>query len=156
MYKSSYRKKRNKWWFAALFIFSVALGLGVGYAGAKLMTLPEKTEAVPETINQSTENAASSLPPAQESSEPTKAVTAVSTPFDDNLPKMPAKEGFLVKTTDGKVCVFKIYADGTTTYSQTLPVELDDLPEADQNKLAAGIYLETRTELAELTEDYSS
>ena len=156
MYKSPYRKRRSKWWLALIFIMSLALGLGVGYAGAKLMTLPDKIEAAPQNDKNFTENYLSPEPAPPATSEPSKAVTAISTPFDDEPPKMPAKEGFLVKTTDGKVCVYKIYADGRTTYSQTLPVDLDDLPEADRNKLSGGIYLETRTELAELTEDYSS
>ncbi len=156
MYKSSYRKKRSKWWLAFIFIMSLALGLGVGYAGAKLLALPDKIEATPQNNKIDSESYLSPEPPPAATSEPSKAVTAISTPFDDELPRMPAKEGFLVKTTDGKVCVYKIYADGTTAYSQTLPVDLDDLPEADRNKLSGGIYLETRTELAELTEDYSS
>ncbi|MBR5157420.1 MAG: hypothetical protein IKW59_06610 [Clostridia bacterium] len=153
MYKSPYRKKRSKWWLAFIFILSVALGLGVGYAGAKLLSLPDKIEAIPQN---DAENYLSPEPTPSKTAEPSKAVTALSTPFDDEAPKMPAKEGFLVKTTDGKVCVYKIYADGRTTYSQTLPVDLDDLPEADRKKLSGGIYLETRTQLAELTEDYSS
>ncbi len=156
MYKSPYRKKRSKWWLAFIFILSVALGMGVGYAGAKLITLPDKIEALPKDSKNISESFSSPEPTLSATSEPSKTVTALSTPFEDNLPKMPPKEGFLVKTTDGKVCVFKIYADGTTAYSQTLPVDLNDLPEADQKKLSEGIYLQTRTELAELTEDYSS
>ena len=156
MYKSPYRKKRSKWWLTFIFVFSVALGVGVGYIGAKLITLPDKIEATDENDKQISENFSSFEPSDAETSESSKTVTVLSTPFEDNLPAMPPKEGFLVKTTDGKVCVFKIYADGTTAYSQTLPVDLNDLPEADQNKLSEGIYLQTRTELAELTEDYSS
>ncbi|MBQ4515528.1 MAG: hypothetical protein II978_01930 [Clostridia bacterium] len=156
MYKTTYRKKRSKWWLAFIFIISLALGLGVGYAGAKLMALPDKIEASPQNSKSNSDSYLSPEPTPSATSEPLKAAAAISTPFNDELPKMPAKEGFLVKTTDGKVCVYKIYADGTTTYSQTLPVDLDDLPEADRKKLLNGIYLETRTELAELTEDYSS
>lgn len=154
MYQSPYRRRRGKLWIVLLFFCAVAIGLGVGYAGAKISTLPNRIEATPKESSLP-ENSPAPILPTYDPESPEKAVS-LSTTIPADTPRMPAKEGFLVKTTDGKVCVFNINADGTTTYSQTLPVSLGDLPESDRKKLEAGIYLETRTDLAELMEDYSS
>lgn len=150
MYQAQRRRKKGKLWIVLLFFCAVAVGLGVGYAGAKLHALPKWIEAAPPS---SAPSAASSQKTAEP--EPDAAVSYTTTVPDD-VPQMPAKEGYLVKTTDGRVCVFRIEADGTPRYSQTMPVSLGDLPESDRQKLSSGIYLETKTELAELMEDYSS
>lgn len=151
MYQAQRRRKKGKLWIVLLFLCAVAVGLGVGYAGAKLNTLPKRMEAAPPS-------SAPSVAPAQKPAatpEPDAAVSYTTT-VPEEVPQMPAKEGYLVKTTDGRVCVFRIEADGTPRYSQTMPVSLGDLPESDRQKLDSGIYLETKTELAELMEDYSS
>lgn len=153
MYQPQRRKKKGVFWFFAMLLVAVAVGLGIGYAGAKLSILPGKIEAAPkntikkeQTLPEKTDNSVT-----EEVSKPVSLSTTV--PIE---PETPPKSGYLVKITDGKVCVFTVDDKGNTKYSQTLEVYLGRLPESDQKKLKEGIYIKTRTELAELMEDYSS
>ncbi len=154
MYYSGNRRKRGKIWLVLLFFCAVAVGLGIGYAGAKIHTLPPKIEAVPKTAEESAPSAQANTPQPMPSDN--GSAVSLTTTVPNDTPQLPAKEGYFVQTVDDKVYVFKINPDGSTVYSQTLPVELGDLPQSDKDKLSAGIYLENKTELAELMEDYSS
>ncbi len=153
MYQPQRKRKKGALWFITMLAVAVAVGLGIGYAGAKLNILPEKIEAVPK--NSIKDDRAlpeeTDTTPTKEPLAPVSLSTTV--PFE---PETPPKSGYLVKTTDGKVCVFTVDDKGNTKYSQTLEVYLGRLPESDRKRLKEGIYIATRTELAELMEDYSS
>ena len=153
MYQPQRRRKKGVFWFFAMLFVAVSVGLGIGYAGAKMSIFPGKIEAVPKNTTKNEQELPDKTDETitEEITAPVSLSTTV--PFE---PETPPKSGYLVKITDGKVCVFTVDNKGNTKYSQTLEVYLGRLPESDQKRLKEGIYIKTRTELAELMEDYSS
>lgn len=154
MYRVQSKRKRGKLWLIILLFSALSIGLGIGYASVKMSILRDRTLAAPSKTPQPI--AITPMPQTVAENEPNKAASLNANSYTEENPEFSAKKGYLVKTTEGKVSVFKISTDGTTQFSHTIPVDLGDLPAADREKLEKGIYLENKTELAELAEDYSS
>lgn len=154
MYQAYRKRRHGVLWLFLLLICATAVGIGIGYAAVKMGTLPDRSFAAPDDSPLLAATPSPDTAPAEEVQN--KAVSLNAASVEEQPHEMPPKEGYLVKTEDGRVCVFKVNADGTTLFSHTMSVDLGDLPPADQKKLENGIYLETKTELAELAEDYSS
>lgn len=154
MYQIPKKKRHGKLWLFLCVCSVIAIGFGVGMAAVKMNPFPNHISTEPKK----TPPGVFSPTPSETSEEENQLVsgTAELTEEETKTPRMPPKEGYLVQVADGKVCVFKIAADGSTKFSHNIAVALNDLPDADREKLTKGIYVETKTELAELTEDYSS
>lgn len=155
MYQAQSKRKHGKLWLVLLLFSAIAIGFVVGFASVKINKLPDQIHA---EANETPHSTATPIPQEEVSDEPNKTVSGNTdlSAETEKTPSMPPKEGYLVQTSDGKVCVFKIDADGTTKFLNNIAVNLNDLPVADREKLSGGIYVETKTELAELMEDYSS
>lgn len=155
MYQAQSKRRSGKLWGFLIFLSVLAVGFGIGFAAMKSKLLPSKNPTNPQDLS----SAVSSQTPREsktENAERSVSGSAEMTKETTPSPTSPPKEGYLVQSLDGKVCVFQITADGSTKFSHNIAVELNDLPAADREKLAKGIYAKTKTELAELTEDYSS
>lgn len=61
--------------------------------------------------------------------------------------------GYTVRISDGKIAVF---ADGSKAPQQVLDISVQDLPEAEQQRLSAGIHVGSHDELLRLLENYTS
>lgn len=153
MYQATKKKRHGKLLFLCV-CSVIAIGFGVGTAAVKMDLFPHHISSEP----QKTPLAVFSPEPVEKDAEENQSVSGSAdlTEEEPKTPRMPPKEGYLVQVSDGKVCVFKIAADGSTKFSHNIAVALNDLPAADREKLTNGIYVRTKTELAELTEDYSS
>lgn len=147
-----YKIKRKRTWhvfgFILAFFAIAAIGLGIGYAGARLSDRPEHTEYI---IN---------------SPEPLPAPTNAAPPESKavlNLVETEAKETtlpkelfmYLIKLEDGKTKVYNL-SSGEKVFSHSLPIEPNSLRNEDLAMLKEGIYLKTKNELLSFTEDFCS
>ncbi len=123
-----------------------AIGLGIGYAGAKLSGRTPEGEyierhtpiEITETEKQNSENFTEQ-----------QAETV-------NSGKLPENEFmYLIRLENGKTKVYSLSGE-TPVYSHELPVKPGALPPDDVASLKEGIYLKNKDELLSFTEDFCS
>ena len=64
-----------------------------------------------------------------------------------------ASTGYTVKSYMGKIGVFQ---EGSSTPEEIIDVRPESLPQSEQDKLSAGIFVKTHDELLALLENYTS
>ncbi len=134
------KKRKGILFYLFLFVCAFAVGLGIGYARLK-----NRKPALPLT----------ETPPSarMEQKQEPEQVASAHLPIEAEEPE---ETGYFVVEQDGKVCVFKVDADGLKRFSHFIPVELDALKEGDRALFQEGLPLETKEELLSLVEDFSS
>ena len=143
-------KKRRSWsgFKFILVLFSISLiGLGVGYAGAKLAGRSQSPQELLHTSEPTF--------PSNDIPEQSKAVLkpVENAPKENDSPKELFM--YLIKLEDGKTKVYS-FSTGEKVFSHTLPIEPKSLRAEDQAMLQEGIYLKTKSELLSFTEDFCS
>jgi len=141
------QRKRKGWLFyTLLFLAAFAIGLGIGYGVIRMQAARQ------EEFFKSLE-AQNAMQPQKREDEPNlaAAVTTV-VPKATEAPQT----GYFVTEKDGDICVFVVETDGSKRFSHKLPIVVKDLREEDQKLFREGIFLESKRELLELTEDFSS
>lgn len=135
------RKRKGFVFFTLIFLGAFAVGLGIGYATIKLHTEPRQPQ--PAEQIEATPTAVPTLRPASVNMlvpEETKAQTAQ----------------YFVAEQNGTVSVFTLDENGNKKFSHHLPIQVEALREADRKLFKEGIFLYSKQELLELTEDFSS
>ena len=146
MYKIKQKRTWSFFKFTILFLSLAAVGLGIGYASAKLTGGSHEEEYIQNIIPTAPPD--SKLPESKAASKQT-----IDEPADTSAPK----EGYmyLVRYEDGETKVFNI-SGGKKTLSHTLPIEPASLRQEDLTMLRDGVLLKTRDELLSFTEDFCS
>ncbi len=140
------RKKRGWLFYTLLFLAAFAIGLGIGYGVIRMQAARQ------EEFFMSIEAQNSAQPPKREDEPNLAAAITTMVPKPTEEPQT----GYFVTEKDGEICVFLVEADGSKRFSHKLPIVLKDLRAEDQKLFREGIYLESKRELLELTEDFSS
>jgi len=147
-----YKIKQKKPWSAFKFIISLlflaAIGLGIGYAGAKITKHTPDSEylySFPISAPEPT-----SLPETKAASSP-----VTSEPKETTAPKEEEKFIYLIILEGKKTNVYSL-SGNQKTYSHSLPIEPNSLLPEDLTLLKEGIYLKTKDELLSFTEDFCS
>ena len=126
----------KKWtYYVILMIVCIFAGILVFFIASRQEQVPEPQSQNSSMFNHSTAN----VPSSQETSE------TIATPST-----IPA---FTVKEYYGHIGIFK--KDETTPYHE-IDVEVDSLPEADQELLRKGIEVDSQEKLNSIIEDYES
>lgn len=146
-----YRIKRKRPWLVLGFILAFlalgAIGIGIGYAGAKLSNKAPETKQLTYTP----EPLATPTVAPQKSKAVLNLVETV--PKETSLPKELFM--YLIKFEDGKTKVYNL-SSGEKVFSHSLPIEPNSLRDEDLSMLKEGIYLKTKNELLSFTEDFCS
>ncbi|MBE7027793.1 MAG: hypothetical protein E7407_01990 [Ruminococcaceae bacterium] len=146
MYKIKQRKSWSFFKFIVAFLALAAVGLGVGYAGAKLSRRTPEGEYVQNVS-----------PTIDAEHELTKSKAASKTLVDEPAatPSNEEKFAYLVKYEEGQTRVFDI-SEGKKILSHTLPIEPASLRQEDLSMIREGVLLRTKEELLSFTEDFCS
>lgn len=144
MYRIQKKKKKGFLFYLVLFISAFAVGLGIGYATIKIDAEKQKAE-----LKQQEE-----ILPAAPTSAPADKPASLNLIVPEETPE-PEPMYFVVAQNDS-VAVFTFDEQGDKRFSYKLAIDLDDLPLIDQKLFSEGIYLYSKQELFELTEDFSS
>ncbi|MGN1059507.1 MAG: BofC C-terminal domain-containing protein [Clostridia bacterium] len=142
------KKKRGGLFFLVLFLCAFAVGLGIGYGGIKMNLWRQEAEAVPDSVP----SVPSAAPGAETAAPGRPASLSVVVP-EETAPPQPQ---YFVISKDGAVCVFTLDEKGEQRFSHKLSIELEALRKSDQKLFEEGIYLYSKQELLELTEDFAS
>ncbi|MBE7010112.1 MAG: hypothetical protein E7418_01315 [Ruminococcaceae bacterium] len=139
------QRKKSRWFlYSLLFLGAFAVGLGIGFGVIKMQTA-RQTEII-QSIEQE------SYPLQEEIIEDVPAAVTTLVP----LPTQPPQTEYFVAEQAGDICVFTVEADGEKRFSYKLPIAVKDLRPEDYRMFCEGIFVKSKQELLELTEDFSS
>ena len=147
MYRVQKKRRINGWLVLLLFAGAFAVGLGLGYGAIKLNLWNPKPQ---------TELIEDARAPSQEASEPPEPGIAASTSTLAPDPSTTSRELYFVGVQNGSVCAFTVDEKGEKRFSHKMAIDLDSLRSEDQKLLTEGVYLHSKQELLEFTEDFSS
>lgn len=154
MYKIRPKRTMSFLGFLLVFLLLAAVGLGIGYAGAKLKeqaTRQEYFENLPEEETENLEKAQKELAESEAASK-----SGVDDAAGGEETHVPAEEFMYYIQLDGtQTKVFSLQGD-EKIFSHTLPVEPASLPDDDLAMLRSGLFLKSRDELLSFTEDFCS
>ncbi|MBE7049016.1 MAG: hypothetical protein E7393_06630 [Ruminococcaceae bacterium] len=142
------KKKRGGVFFWVTLLCTAAILTGVGFGGFHITDELKNIQGTPSAMPQ-TESAM-------------QAGETISPNFPVSLPMVVSEEReesglrYLVIEQSGDVCVFILDEEGERRFSHKLAIETEALREADQNLFKEGIVLQSKQELLELMEDFSS
>ena len=147
-----YRIKKKKTWTAVGFIMAflaiASIGLGVGYAGAKLSN---------QSLEEEQEN--SSPPPVTENTflneDSTVASKTLETEVKETTPPKNDEFMYLIALEGNKTNVYTL-SDNKKLFSHSLPVEPNSLRKEDISMLKEGVFLKNKDELLSFIEDFCS
>ncbi|MBE7036945.1 MAG: hypothetical protein E7403_06605 [Ruminococcaceae bacterium] len=138
------KKKKGIGFYLILFLSAFVVGLGIGYGTIKMNTgRKENNLNPPEIISPS----ATAQPP---DNQPASLNIILPTEAPDPKPQ------YFVIAQEDTVAVFTFDEEGDKRFSYKLAIDVDALPPVDQKLFSEGIYLYSKQELLELTEDFSS
>ncbi len=137
------KKRKGLVFYVILFLCAFSVGLGIGYASIRKKAEQNPSETLENIANQS------SVPMA----EPEKKPASLTVVAEDPTPQTAQ---YFVISQDNNVCVFTLDEEKQQHFSHTLNIELEALPAVDRELFAKGIYLYSKQELLELTEDFAS
>lgn len=141
------QRKRRSWiFYTLLFLAAFAIGLGIGYGVIRLQAARQ------EEFFNSIKAQQTAKPPQREDEPNLAAAVTTTVPQATETPQT----GYFVMEKEGDICVFLLEADGSKRFSHKLPIVVKDLRPEDQKLFQEGIFLESKRELLELTEDFSS
>lgn len=146
MYKVKPKKPRFFLFTIGLFLLA-ALGIVIGYAGAKISDNIKKSQSATENISVATQT------PDFSAEQISKPVLLDENPQNETLSEN--QYMYLIKLEDNKTKVYTL-SENTKTYSHELPINSADLLPNDLEALKEGIYLKTKDELLSFTEDFCS
>ena len=142
MYRIQKKKRRGFLFYLILFVSAFSVGLGIGYA-----TIRMNANNLQSELTQQEELFPSATPPANQ-----PASLNVTLPEETPDPK----PMYFVTAQNGAVAVFTFDEQGDMRFSYKLAIDIESLPLIDQKLIEDGIYLYSKQELFELTEDFSS